>query len=221
MRHANWLTRGAPVRGPGRTAHASGFDPRAAPPARAPSPPVHPMPLRGELPLGQIGAHETGRSGGDRRHAPPAARRRGWTPEEEQRFGPVDVADAAHGTLVEQQLADLGLRRALCGPLDDACEIEGLGEHVRAEARQKRGMDPRPAEASSSITGALKHTAGARSRLEDEARLGCRAAPSRTGRVHVPRARHLHVRVQHPLGGEPNQQVLAGRLDLATAQDRR
>ena len=131
-----------------------------------------------------------------------ALERPGIVGAHEQRLAPPDVADAGDHLLVEQQLAERRLGRAAAGPAPDAVDVERARRGRRAPGDERRVARSAPG-ASSSTTGALKHTATGSPHLDRPAGPGARAPPAVAGAVDVPRPGHPHVGVQD--GPESNR----------------
>src|SRR5439155_7851118 len=132
---------------------------------------------------------------------------------EEQRLDLEDVADPRDDALIEERRRDVAVL-LLAESAQRLVRIELIADDVRSKATDDamqsellRGeeLDDRRMEARrDDVRGA-----------DDDARLLLRLPPPFAGAIDVPRAAHLHVRVQHDLMRrvEVDEEVLAVRLD--------
>ena len=187
---------------------ASG-DRAVTPPAGPAGPPVHPR-RRGtghadlefavhRRAAGDIGPDQAGASDDQLPQRGVVDRgpgRPGVVAGREQRLASVDVPQPGQHLLVEQQLAQGVVGWPPGGPAQDLVHVEVGGQHVGTQlpdgavhlhSAGGQQLDDRSVEAHGEPVAARQHHPG----------LPGRPPPLLAGRVHVPRAGHPHVGVQH------------------------
>ncbi len=133
---------------------------------------------------------------------------------EEAELAAVDVAQAGHGALIEEGVADGDAGQpGVAEARDGFVDVEVVGEQVRPEPRQAR-MDRQRSRLDELDGGGVEADADRARHFDDGDRPGDGAPPALAGPISVPRAVETEVGVKRQAAVEGNEEVLTAGLDM-------